>query len=131
MEEKEYKAFRTELARVMRQNENTCREGYLRLWRTESIDQLMDVIVFYWADLNRLLWPEFQQLLQRHYDALEGVMRAHDIYYNVPCERGRCAVDEHCSTDCLVLKGMADAVVHKNASVLLLDQAHATLLAQA
>lgn len=128
MEQTDFIAFRKELARIVRGNENTCREGYLRLWRCETVADLIRVIRHYWADLNRMLWPEFQTLLRTYYGTVETEMKANGIYYNVPCENGLCAVDEFCETDCLVLKGHADAVVHRNASVLLLDQAHATLL---
>lgn len=128
MEEKDFLKFRAELAEVMRGNRELCREGYVQLWRAQDVAGVAAVVRHYWAELNRRLWPEFQQLLLSHYPKAEQAFNSHGIHYNTTCDSGLCVVDEHCESDCLVLKGKADAVVHGNAAVLLLDQAQATLL---
>lgn len=128
MEDSDFRSLRQSLADIIRQNKETCRKGYADLVYSKDMDDIVKVIRFYWADLNRLLWEQFQECLQKHYSKVEKELTERGIYYNVPCDNGLCCVDEHCPTDCLVIKGTADAVVHAQAEILLLDQARATLL---
>lgn len=124
----DFERFRKEVAEIIRQNENVCREGYRALLMSKDYDSLCAVIRKYFAELNRSLWSEFQAALQKYYKIVGRELEARNIFYNVPCDNGLCMVDRYCEYECLVLRGMAKGVCHDNSSVMLMDQAQATLL---
>lgn len=126
--EKDFEAFRADLASVIRQNDAVCKEGYKALLSSSDYIDLVAVIRKYWAELNRLLWPQFQQLLFKHYDVVGEELERLGFCYNTFCSSGLCVVDGKCLYERLLIRGKADVVCHDNSKVRLSGQAHALLL---
>lgn len=123
---KSFEALKKSCIDVIRSNEQTCKQGYADLLRAENDSQLISVIRFYWSDLNRMLWPQFQELLVKYYDLWADEFRLENIYYNESAIGGLCCVDDNAGLN-LSFGGTARVIVHGKASVTVFGSAHATI----